>query len=301
MQKKPRISILLATYNGQEFIAKQLDSIENQIDVSISIIVSDDASEDNTQEVLRSSINKKTDISILPAKKTGNACKNFFRLINDTDFSKADFIAFSDQDDIWNNDKLSNAIHLIHKNDAHAYSSNVVAFWPDGQQRLINKAQPQKKYDYMFESAGPGCTFVLSKKLALDLQSFLQTNNQNCKDVALHDWFAYAFARSKGYEWFIDPVPGMLYRQHTQNVMGANSGLKSILARWQKLKEGWYTRQILLLASILNYTNSWPIKRLQRLDFADRLILAANASQLRRRMRDQVAFAFFILFFAKKP
>lgn len=301
MQKKPRISILLATYNGQEFIAKQLESIENQIDVSISIIASDDASEDNTQEVLHSIINKKLDISILPAKKSGNACKNFFRLINDTDFSKTDFIAFSDQDDIWNNDKLSNAIHLINKNDAHAYSSNVIAFWPDGKQRLINKAQPQQKYDYMFESAGPGCTFVLSKKLALDLQSFLQINHQNCKDVTLHDWFAYAFARSKGYEWFIDPVPSMLYRQHTHNVMGANSGLKSILARWQKLREGWYTRQILLLASILNYTSSWPIKRFQRLNFVDRLILAANASQLRRRMRDQVALALFILFLAKKP
>jgi rhamnosyltransferase len=147
----------------------------------------------------------------------------------------------------------------------------------------------------MFESAGPGCTFVLTKSLALELQQFLINNKTECQNIGMHDWFIYAFARSRGFNWFIDHQAHMLYRQHTGNVMGANIGIKATLARWKKLREGWLVDQSLLFAIVLGYSNMWPIKRLNRYNFFDRLFLIININKLRRRLRDRCALVFFLL------
>ncbi len=152
----------------------------------------------------------------------------------------------------------------------------------------------------MFESAGPGCSFVFTKKLASEIQYLLNNSYELCNQVALHDWFIYAFARSRGYKWFIDPIPSMLYRQHANNVLGANTGLKPLISRFKKLKTGWYEQQVMTIAKILGYEHLEPIKRLSRLHLRDRIYLALHSADYRRRFRDQVALAFYFLFIAKK-
>jgi rhamnosyltransferase len=288
-----KIAVLLATHNGGAFIFKQCDSFSKQIGVDVSLVISDDSSTDNTLEIISTSLSAPP--ITLSQTRQASAAQNFFRLFRDSDFSNAQYVALSDQDDIWQQDKLSHAVRKIQENNVDAYSSNVTAFWPNGKQRLINKAQPQKQFDYMFESAGPGCTFVMTKKLALAVQKFLIENQQGCTQVALHDWFIYAFARSRGYKWFIDPTSHMLYRQHSANVVGANVGVKAKLARWKKLREGWLIKQALLIAEILGYTEAWPIKKLKRYCFLDRLILILNIKKLRRRLRDRIALALFLI------
>lgn len=165
----------------------------------------------------------------------------------------------------------------------------------DGKQKVINKAQPQQKFDYMFESAGPGCTFVLTKRLVLELQKFLIDNEEKCRAIELHDWFIYAYTRSRGYQWFIDSESHMLYRQHNNNVFGANIGIKAKLVRWKKMREGWLIKQAVLIADVLGYDNLWPIVRLKRNNIADRLYLIANVKKFRRRFFDRVAFSLFLL------
>ncbi len=292
---KFKIKVLLATFNGFDWIINQIDSILNQSGVDVVINISDDGSSDDTQQLLNSYSSFGESFVLLPIKKNGGASANFFRLFRDADLINFDYVALSDQDDLWHNDKLSCAIQMIQANKVDAYSSNVLAFWPDDKQKLINKAQAQQQYDYMFESAGPGCTFVLTKKLALVLQGFLIENEEKCQLVALHDWFIYAYARSNGYKWFIDPTPHMLYRQHAENVVGANVGLKAKLSRWKKLRDGWLVEQALLIANILGYSNALPIQKLVRYNFADRLWLILNVTKLRRRLRDRVALALFLI------
>jgi rhamnosyltransferase len=87
----------------------------------------------------------------------------------------------------------------------------------------------------------------------------------------------------------------MLYRQHADNVVGANVGLKAKLVRWGKLREGWLIKQALLIADILGYTDAWPISKLKRYSLLDRLVLIVNVRKLRRRLRDRVALALFLL------
>jgi len=255
-----------------------------------------DLSSDNTTALVESFCKSDVRVVLLNnGERYGSAAKNFFSLLRDGQFKAFDYVALSDQDDIWQEDKLSHAVQKIKENNVDAYSSNVTAFWSNGKEKLIDKAQIQQQFDYMFESAGPGCTFVFTKRFALELQQFLITNRGKCQQVALHDWFIYAFARSKGFKWFIDSESHMLYRQHADNVVGANVGLKAKLVRWEKLREGWLIKQALLIADIFGYTDAWPISKLKRYSFLDRLTLILNIKKLRRRLRDRVALALFLL------
>lgn len=297
---KPEIVVLLATHNGDAYIEEQLNSIQNQLGIEVSILASDDCSFDLTPKLLNETPAVDRRIILLPSLKLGSAVANFFRLIRDADLSGFDYVALSDQDDIWDSEKLSHAVQAMLEHKADAYSSNVTAFWPNGKQKLINKAQPQQQWDYMFESAGPGCTFVMAKKLVLAVQQFLTENQEACRQVALHDWFIYAFARSRGFKWFIDYESHMLYRQHAGNVVGANVGFNAKLARWKKLCDGWLIEQALLIANLLGYTDAWPMVKLQRYHLLDRLALIANVKKLRRRLRDRIVLAFFLLLPLKK-
>lgn len=295
-----KIAILLAAYNGSIWIQEQINSILNQQDINITIFISIDESTDDTLEICTLLSKQYNNIIILPnIGRIGSAAKNFFRLIRDVDINNFDYVAFADQDDIWNKDKLLKAVSQLQNSNLDVYSSNVTAFWPDDKQCLINKAQPQVKYDYMFESAGPGCTFVLTKKFAIDLQIFL-TNKQNYMDnIALHDWFIYALARSKNYKWHIDTNPSMLYRQHNNNVIGANVGIKSAAVRWRRIRQGWLIDQALIIAKVIKYPDNEPMVWLERFNSFDRLKLIINARFFRRRLRDQFVIALFFILHKK--
>ena len=289
--------ILLATHNGERWLLDQLESIRVQKSVDVKLLASDDDSKDATLQILKA---EDPSCIFLPSIKIGSAAQNFFRLLREVDLTAIHCVALSDQDDIWDVDKLSSAIKMLEETNADGYSSNVTAFWANGKTNLIDKAQPQREFDYMFESAGPGCTFVLTQKLALQLQQFLIQNQQACKDVALHDWFIYAFARTNGCKWVIDKQPHMQYRQHDNNVVGANVGLQAKLTRWKKLRAGWLHTQAILLADIIGYSDNWVIKRLKRNNFIDKLVLIINISKFRRKFIDRLALALSFLVGIKK-
>ena len=289
--------VLLAAYNGKAWLASQVQTILEQNIDKLYLFIGDDNSNDLSLQNLPLDVNVKV---ILQNSDNSGSANNFFNLIRNANIAEFQFIALSDQDDIWDVDKLSSAIKMLEETNADGYSSNVTAFWLNGKTNLIDKAQPQREFDYMFESAGPGCTFVLTQKLALHLQQFLIQNQQACKDVALHDWFIYAFARTNGYKWVIDKVPHMQYRQHGNNVVGANVGLQAKLTRWKKLRAGWLNTQAILLADIIGYSDSWVIKRLKRNNLIDKLILIINVSKFRRKFIDRLALAASFLVGIKK-
>lgn len=293
-----KVCVLVATYNGISWLKEQLDSITTQEGVDVTIYVSDDISVDGTTKWLLTHQHFYK-FNLLPAKKSGGAATNFFRLLTDVDFNEFNYVALSDQDDIWQPHKLSMAVTAIELKKVDVYSSNVTAFWQSGRKQLIDKAQCQVANDYMFESAGPGCTFVMSQHFACDLKRFILANQEACKNIVMHDWFIYAFARNAGYRWFIDNHPTMLYRQHFNNAIGANVGLSSFLARLRLIREGWYRDQIILTAYAIGYANNRFIKRLKRLTLIDRLVLAINVTKFRRKCLDQIAFVFLVFLMQK--
>src|SRR5450830_56500 len=168
----PRVSVLMATFNGAPWLREQIDSILNQQGVSVRILVADDASTDKTLDVLSEifSIDDRLQLVNFPSK-AGSASANFFRLMMSVDVSDADYVAFSDQDDIWLPEKLARAVSCLNAKQFVGYSCATLAFWPDGSEKLMSQDPRQRKYDFLFEGAGQGCSFVLKKELFLKFVS----------------------------------------------------------------------------------------------------------------------------------
>ncbi|MCB5184130.1 glycosyltransferase [Methylobacillus gramineus] len=260
----PRIAVLLASFNGRQWIADQLASLLAQTGVNIHVFISDDFSTDGTWEWLCSKVTTQANITLLPQKhRTGSAGRNFYRLIVDVDTVGFDYVAFSDQDDIWEVDKLSRHITLLQAHQADGVSSNVKAFWPDGKTEIIMKSQAQREFDYIFESAGPGCTFLMTPRLIGEVRTLLNHLDSPARDVSLHDWLTYAVARALGYKWVIDETPSVQYRQHANNVIGANVSFKSKWLRLKKMRDGWYRQQVIKVTRIAyGYSRQEVLRRL---------------------------------------
>lgn len=293
----PKFAVVLAAYNGLNWIDEQLDSILNQRGVDVVVFVSVDPSVDGTAAHVATISKSDARIVILPTKgKFGGAARNFYRLLCDVDLSAVDYLAFADQDDIWHTDKLLRAYKQLHEHGYAAYSGNVTAFWPDGRQQLIDKAQSQRRYDFLFEAAGPGSTYVFDISLAQSLQKFVVAHRDEVDRVALHDLFFYAFARSKHYRWYIDPHPGLLYRQHDENQLGANAGFIAFKARIWSIASGWYRGEVVKIASLCCSTDDPFNQAFGVGGWRSRWFVMARIGQCRRRLRDRVVLFFCCMF-----
>lgn len=294
--ERANVAVLLAAYNGKEWIKQQLDSILKQHDVNITIFISVDKSNDGTYEFCCEYADLEPKLVILKyGERFGGAGRNFYRLLRDVDFSGYDYIAFSDQDDIWFENKIYNAIAQIQKNDVHGYSSNVVAFWENGRKCLIDKAQKQVAFDFLFEAAGPGCTYVFKNELCSNFKKFYLERSDEVEDVILHDWMIYAYARSKNYKWYIDKVPSMLYRQHASNQVGANNSIKSAIKRSKQVLSKWYVNEVIKIACLTGVNEEPVTKYILKGRYSDNFILAFKVNLLRRRLRDKVALFLFCI------
>jgi len=103
LQNKPTLSIAMATYNGEKFIAAQIESILTQTYKNFTLLICDDNSADDTVKIIQTFIKNNPNITLYKNKKNIGFVKNFEKLINLCD---TDYIALSDQDDIWIDTKL---------------------------------------------------------------------------------------------------------------------------------------------------------------------------------------------------
>jgi len=268
-----------------EWIHEQTKSILMQKKITVKIFISVDFSTDKTYKFCQKLSQENKNVKVLPyGEKFGKASKNFFHLIKNVNFSKFDYIALSDQDDIWHEYKLYHAIKTINKEGLDGFSSDVTAFWEGGRTELVKKSYPQKKFDYYFESAGPGCTFVLTNNSFRKFKKFLKNNWIELSFIELHDWIIYAYYRSQGLIWKIDSKPLLLYRQHHKNHFGLNSGLNAYLSRYSKIRMKWYRKEVNKIIQLVRKNTKTNIS-------LGSFFLIKNIFQLRRRPRD-----IFILF-----
>jgi rhamnosyltransferase len=170
-----------------------------------------------------------------------------------------------------------------------AYSSDVIAFWSDGRERLVKKSYPQKKFDHYFESPGAGCTYLFKKKSAELLKIFIIKNWESVNNIESHDWFFYAFFRSRNMNWYIDNKALMLYRQHGKNQVGSNFGFSAYLKRISMVKSGWYYSEVNKILKLVDKSDGENFK-------LDTWFLVKNIYQLRRRNRDLIILFFVIIF-----
>lgn len=291
-----KVVVLFAAYNGELTIAQQLDTILQQENVDVHVVCSVDLSSDTSLNICSDYVQRFNNVTILPyGEHFGGAGKNFYRLLKDTNLNDYDYISFSDQDDLWPSNKLSTAIDKLKNFDC--YSSNVIAFWADGRNELIDKAQPQLDWDFLFEAAGPGCTYVVKRDVAVAFKALLMERyDKITNEIALHDWLIYAFARSRNYLWYIDSKPMMLYRQHANNQVGVNNSIASAKKRFHLIKNKWFRYQVTKIAEHIGLRETVIYRHGLSCGYKGNIWLLFNVNQLRRRHRDRLALAIALIF-----
>lgn len=302
-EKKPRFAVCLAAYNGMAFMVEQIESILQQEGVDLHVFISVDQSTDGTEDRLAEWALLDQRLTLLPfGQRFGAAGPNFYRLLREVNLSSFDYLSFADQDDLWHPEKLLRAHSSMTAKNAAGYSSNVTAFWPSGKTQLVNKAQPQRSLDFLFEAAGPGCTYVLKTSLALPLQQLVRGADNSLLRVGYHDWLIYAFARANNFPWVIDEWSSMQYRQHANNQIGVNAGWRSYWLRVRKMLSGHGFEQSLLIADLVHASSIPVVQHGMRGGRLGYLWLALRAKQCRRKRLDQLWFFILcVLFAVAKP
>ena len=292
----PHVAVLLATWNGLRWLPEQVESILNQAGVDVRLIALDDESTDGTQAWLAELAANDQRVTVLPSMgASGGAAPNFYRLLEHADLAPDELVAFADQDDIWRQGKLARHAALIRDEGYDAISSSITSFTEDGARHLVRKDFPQRQFDFLFESPGPGSTFLMTPRLAAFAKEVVQHDDGGARQVDYHDWLVYVIARARGWKWRIDGEPTVDYRQHDANVIGSNKGGRAALKRLQLIRSHWHRNQAVLLAEIAT-TVADPglrpaIERVRELlttrGLRSRYELARLAPQLRRRPRDR--------------
>jgi len=292
----PSVGVMLATYNGEMFVAEQIKSILGQRGVVTTIYVRDDGSSDATLDVLRSCSETHPGRIVLlddAPHHFGAACGNFLSMLVDIHRTPHAYFAFSDQDDIWLSEKLERAVTRLTESGASGYASNLTAFSDaSGAEWTISKADRQRRFDHLFQSASAGCTYVFDTKAAELIAMRIGRVEDHDWNGMSHDWLCYAICRSHGLSWLIDDWSGIRYRQHEQNLFGAMPGVRGAVKRLSLMRGGWYRGVLLRNRPFLDPANSAEqqvMDRMTRLNVGDRLWLAARARRFRRAPRAQLA------------
>lgn len=247
------IDILMASYNSEKYIESQINSILNQTYNDYHIYINDDISTDNTLNILQNYKKQHNNIfSINQNSKRLGIKENFSALMNK---STADYIMFSDHDDVWFNNKIEityNEMTALEKK--YSASTPLLVFTDkvvtDSSLNIIslshNKIEKLNTKNITFNrllmgNVVSGCTMMINKPL----KEICGHINEN---ALMHDYWIALTAAAFGHISYIDK-PAMYYRQHDNNTFGAKSySLKYAL---QKLKEGRKNMQQAVFKNII--------------------------------------------------
>lgn len=225
-----KVNILLSTYNGEQFLEEQLQSLVRQQGVETDILVRDDGSTDGTRELLEQWQNKGL-LTWYGGENLGWAM-SFMHLL--THAHDADYYAFCDQDDIWLPDKLSRAVEMIERQAETRvlYCSNMNYYRDGRDEGHVKPAGMQFDiHTAMVKCLTVGCTMVLNKALAEAIRSHAPQR------VFAHDFWVYQVASAIGTVCY-DAESHMLYRQHDHNQVGLKRTFSEV---WHRRLETLHT------------------------------------------------------------
>lgn len=235
----PKVAILLCTYHGLRYLAEQLDSFAAQTHTNWEVWASDDGSEDDTHIILEHYKQKwpagRISTNFWPAE---GFVANFLSLTCKARI-EADNYAYSDQDDIWEVDKLERSVSWLKTIPASIpalYCSRTRLVDAENNEIGLSPLfrKPPSFANALIQSIAGGNTMVFNNAA----RKLLREAGENVPAIS-HEWWLYMVVTGCGGKVFYDTYPSLRYRQHGDNLVGMN---KSWEARFKRIKMLWEDR-----------------------------------------------------------
>lgn len=224
-----QIDILLATYNGEKYIKEQIDSILNQTYSNFRLLISDDCSQDGTRKILEEYQKKDNRIILFYQEKNLGYVKNFEFLLTKV---KNNIYALSDQDDVWNKEKIEKYINKMYEDnsdlvfgDLEIVDENLDTIYNSFNRfmKLNKKIIKAKGHNKMYlHNCVTGCTIVAKNKF---MDKILPIPNET--KSLLHDHWISLIISIYGKTSYIEKTY-IKYRQHEKNQIGTSKTAKNM-------------------------------------------------------------------------
>lgn len=240
-----KISVAIASYNGEKYIKQQLDSILSQSIAVDEIVISDDGSTDKTVEMIQSFQDPR--IRLITGNPYPGYCGNFAYAIENT---TGDIIFISDQDDIWMEDKVEKYMAVFNTHsDIELIVSDGTLIDKDGNRIDDDQYNLNSIYTPHLSNRKSG-KLLKSEFLAMSVTQTLSHGMRMCirkslrsslfpfpQSHTIHDrWIGFCGLNKDAAYYLEDAL--VQYRLHDSNTtLRGNASLKK---RWGKLLDGGY-------------------------------------------------------------
>lgn len=309
-----KIQILMSVYNGEKYLETQIKSIlsqdcERKNIAKVTLLIRDDGSSDNTHEILNKYSKLYPDSIRWYKGENIGVINSFFDLVEHSD--EVDYYAFSDQDDYWLPDKLSEGVKKVVKREDMTTSEEPILYGcrPKLVDVNLNEIKSGIKIpvvqtgfgNALIENVITGCTAIINNKLKKIIMNYLP------KYTVMHDWWFYIVATYCGHVIY-DENSYILYRQHGNNVLGSatkyGSELRKRIFSWKKdctkaSRQAKAFMDVLEFNKLKTQKNNFELLK----EFVNgkssiklRFKLALNKNLYRQRKIDNIMFKILILF-----
>jgi len=240
------IDILLATYNGEKYLKQQIDSILAQSNRDWQLSIRDDGSSDDTVKIIKDYVAKYSDKIRLIEDSSGRLgpALNFGKLLEQ---AAGNYVMFSDQDDIWLPNKIDLTLNAMRASEKNYPNMPLLVHTDlkvvDAELKPIadslwnhNKICPDTGNDLkklIYRNVVTGCAAMINRK-AVEISIPIPPQ------ARLHDWWIALNVAKYGKIIYIS-TPTVLYRQHSQNIIGAKktgrTNLAGLIRKLQQFKK----------------------------------------------------------------
>lgn len=291
------VAVLLATFKPNlNYLDQQIKSIVGQIGVRVKLYWSDDSGSSQEYGIAKALLDKYEHLDVTVLSKNKGANLNFLHLLEAANLPEVDFYAFSDQDDIWEPDKL-----LRHVTALSGFETRIACTHSTSRLQINGKHKPGRNLcqnhelrTLLAENCFQGCTMMINR---ITRQLILGLSTEG---IAWYDWWIGSIVSIAGKTIFVEGTDTN-YRLHDGNLLGIPKGMVRLKRLVAKGRRDRLSQSLNLLnfsqihghQSASNEIQKWINGHTGK--FASRLLFALSDKRRRKSMLEDLTRRIFAI------